>query len=246
MSLPAPVSAVLLAAHGDGGEARENRAIRTVAERLARRLDVPVDWAVLKDPETFPAARARLGDAVGAGRVAVYPFFMAEGYFVRSRLPKMLREAGFGETEILTPFGLDPRLVDLIEHRLRSVAAMQGGRTPAEFRILMVAHGSGSGEPASRLRAEAVAADLAFRGLGAIHLGFIEEPPFVGDAFEAVDPEIVLGFFASEGTHALDDVATLVAERPRILHHVTAIGMDLEVADLVARAVEDCISRETA
>lgn len=243
LSLDPPITAVLLAAHGDGGDWKRNDSVRAVAERLARRLDLPVDWAVLKEPETFAAARTRLG-AAAEGTVAVYPFFMADGYFVRERLPQRLAASGFATVERLTPFGLDPRLVDLIEHRLRAVAALQGGRVPADFRILMVAHGSGTGQPASRQRAEAVAAELGWRGLGSIHLGFIEEAPFVGEAFAAVDPEIVLGFFASEGTHALDDVATLVAERPGILHHVAAIGTDLEVADLVARAVEDCISRK--
>lgn len=245
MAPPSPITAVLLAAHGDGGEARENRAVRAIAERLARRLDLPVDFALLKEPETFAEARARLGRAAD-GRVAVYPFFMSDGYFVRVRLPRALTEAGFGECTVLPAFGTDPRVIDLVEHRLRAVAAEAGGREPRDFRILLVGHGSGSGEPASRLRVEAVAADLAYRGLGPVRVGFIEEAPFVDDAFATVDPEIVVGFFASEGTHALDDVATLVAERPGVLHHVAAIGTDLSVADMVARAVEDCISRETA
>lgn len=240
-----PVTAVLLAAHGDGGEDRKNTAIRAVAERLSRRLDLPVDWAVLKDPETFGAARARLG-AAADGRVAVYPFFMSDGYFVRRKLPAMLAEAGFAETIRLAPLGLDPSLLDLLEIRLRAAASMAGGREPRDLRILMIAHGSGSGEPASRRAAEAVVAALAYRGLGPIHLGFIEEPPMVEESFEAADPEIVVGFFASEGTHALDDVASLVVERPQVLHHITAIGTDLGVADIVARAVEDCISRQTA
>lgn len=245
MTAPAKITAVLLAAHGDGGEARRNEAIRALAASLARRIDLPVDWAVLKEPDSFAAARARLG-AAAEGRVAVYPFFMAEGWFVRTRLPAVLAEAGFGAIERLVPFGLDPRLVDLVAHRLAEIASLQGGGRPADFRILLVAHGSGSGEPASRERAEAIAADLAYRGLGRPHLAFIEEPPFVADAIDAIDPEIVLGLFVSEGTHAIDDVAALLAGRPAVRHHVAAIGTDLGVADLVAGAVEDCISRETA
>ncbi|MEJ1159201.1 sirohydrochlorin chelatase [Prosthecomicrobium sp. N25] len=252
---PAP-AAILVAAHGDGGDLRRNAAIRTIAERLARRVDVPVAWAVLKEPDSFPAARADLGTAA-EGPVAVYPFFMSDGYFVRVKLPRMLAASGFPRPQLLPTFGTDPLVVDLLERRLRSVAALQGGCEPKDFRILLVGHGSGSGEPASRLRTEAVAAELGYRGLGRVHVAFIEEAPFVEDAFRDVDPQIVVGFFASEGTHALDDVATLVAERPQVLHHIAAIGSDLGVADMIAARIaeaagslhdgnEACISGETA
>jgi sirohydrochlorin ferrochelatase len=107
----------------------------------------------------------------------------------------------------------------------------------------MPAHGSRSGEPASRLRAEGVAATLTARGLGTIHLAFIEEPPSVAEQLAAIDPEIVIGFFASEGTHALDDVKALVDERPGVRHHVAAIGTDEAVAALVAEAVRVRIGR---
>jgi sirohydrochlorin ferrochelatase len=241
----APITAVLLAAHGDGGEDGRNEAIQTVAELLRRRIDLPVAWAVIKRPETFAAAREALGHAA-EGTVAVYPFFMTDGWFVRTKLPKLVAEAGFGETVRLAPFGTDPKLVDLIERRLRRLASMEGGRSPRDLRIVMVAHGSGAGHRESRLGAEAVAAALGARGLGTIHLGFIEEDPFFDAVIGRLEPDIVIGFFASEGTHALDDVRTLVLESPFVRHHVTAIGMDLEAAGLVAEAVEDCISRETA
>ncbi len=240
----AAISAVLLAAHGDGGEARRNQALRLVADDLADRVAVPVDWAVLKEPETFAAAHARLGRAAG-GRVVVYPFFMSDGYFVRIRLPQVLARAGFTQTVLLAPLGADPRLLDLVEARIRGFVDDDGDAT-AEPRVLLVAHGSASGEPASRRGAEAAAAALDARGLGYIHLGYIEEPPLVAEAIAAVDPDIVIGYFASEGTHALDDVATLVAERPRIIHHVAAIGTDPGIPALVAAAVEDCISHESA
>jgi sirohydrochlorin ferrochelatase len=231
-----PFSAILIAAHGDGGELKRNGAIQAVADRLRRLVDVPVAWAVLKEPDTFPAARAALGSAAEV-RVAVYPFFMADGYFVRVRLPKVLAEAGFADVRLLPTFGTDGFVVDVLEQRLRAVAAMQGGREPKDFRLLLVAHGSGSGETASRVRAEAVAAELGYRGLGRVHVAFIEEPPFVDDAFEDCDPQIVVGFFASEGTHALDDVATLVHVRPQVVHHIAAIGSDLGVADMIAKRI---------
>ena len=246
---PAP-TALLLAAHGDGGTDPRDETVRLLAERLAKRLDLPVEWATLKRPETFAEARARLAAALSAsspggadaplpGPVAVYPLFMAEGTFVRNRLPARLREAGFDDVVMLPVFGLSVGLVDLIEHRLRSIAAMQGGREPKDMRVLLVGHGSASGDAGPRRAAEALAADLAYRLDTRPHLGFIEETPFVDEALESVKPEIVVGLFVSAGTHALDDLAAAVTKTPGILHHVDAIGRDAGVAEMVEKALSD-------
>ncbi len=224
-------TALLVVAHGDGGTDPRDETVRILAERLAKRLDLPVDWATLKRPETFAAAHARLGSA--AERVAVYPLFMASGWFVRVKLPGLLAETGFSDAEILQVFGLDPRLVDLVEHRLRSIASMQGGREPKDFAIALIAHGSASGDTGSRLASEAIAADLGYRLGTALHVGFIEEAPFFSEVIGA-GVEIVVGLFVSAGTHALDDVAALVAKTPSVVHHVANVGDDTGVADMVA------------
>ena len=235
MTDPLPPTALLVVAHGDGGADPRDETVRILAERLAKRLDLPVDWATLKRPETFAAAHDRLGPA--AGRLAVYPLFMAAGFFVRVKLPKLLAEAGFVDTEILPVFGLEPRLVDLIERRLRSIASMQGGREPKDFRIALIAHGSGSGDTGSRRASEAIAADLGYRLGATLHLGFIEETPFFDEVIGA-GAEIVVGLFVSAGTHALDDVAALVAKTPSVLHHVATVGDDAGVADMVVAALD--------
>ncbi len=239
---PAPI-ALLVAAHGDGGTDPRDETVRLLAERLAKRLDLPVDWATLKRPESFEAAAVRLRAATATpddtplGRIAVYPLFMAEGTFVRNRLPARLAAAGFGDVAMLPIFGLSPELVDLIEHRLRSLASMQGGREPKDLRIALFAHGSASGDAGPRRAAEALTADLAYRLGTHLHLGFIEEPPFVPDVVRSVRPEIVVGLFVSAGTHALDDVASAVRADPALLHHVETVGRDAGVADMVERAL---------
>ena len=242
-----PPIALLVAAHGDGGSDPRDETVRLIAERLSKRLDVPVDWATLKRPETFTAARDRLAAALRVGEgplpgpIAVYPLFMSAGTFVRNRLPARLAEAGFAEIEMLPIFGLSPGLVDLLERRLRSIAAMQGGREPKDLRIALFAHGSASGDAGPRRAAEALVGDLAYRLGTPLHLGFIEEAPFVPDLMAEVRPEIVVGLFVSAGTHALDDVASAVAAAPEVVHHVDAIGRDVGVADLVAAALADAI-----
>lgn len=242
-SAAAPARPLLLVAHGDGGSDPRDETVRLLAERLARRLDLPVDWATLKRPETFAEARARLiaalggGGEDGAGPVDVYPLFMAEGHFVRVKLPRVLAEHGFEAVRLLPVFGLDPGLVDLIDHRLRSIASIEGGRRPADLAIVLVAHGSASGDAGSRLASEAITATLRTRLCADIHLGFIEEEPVFDRLIAEVRPAIVVGLFVSAGTHALDDVAAVVARTASVGHHVEAIGRDAGVADLVERAI---------
>lgn len=228
---------ILITAHGDGGADGRDAVVQALAESLSRRMDVPVEWAVLKRPETFAEARARLGGA--AKSVVIYPFFMTDGYFVRVKLPKILTDSGFATFHTLTPFGHDPGLTDLIEARLDAAVASARGEQP----IALIAHGSRSGEPASRRAAEGVAAALRQRGFAKLHLGFIEEAPLYSTVIAEAQPAIVLGYFASEGTHALDDVKSVVDDTPSVRHHITAIGADAGVVDIVARAVFDCISR---
>ncbi len=229
---------LLLVAHGDGGADPRDETVRLLAERLARRGDRAVAWGVLKRPESFDDARRALFGDAAPGPVDVYPLFMAEGRFVRTKLPAILAERGFGAHRRLPVFGLDPGLVDLIAQRLRTIASMQGGGEPADLPTLLVAHGSASGDAGSRLSSEAIAATLAERLAAPIRVAFIEEEPFFQDVIPTWRPRIVVGLFVSTGTHALDDVAALVERTPGILHHVAAIGRDAGVADLVERAIE--------
>ncbi len=241
--------ALLVAAHGDGGSDPRDETVRLLAERLARRLDIPVDWATLKRPETFAEARSRLTAAIAPGNggevgpIAVYPLFMAEGIFVRTRLPERLRQAGFEDTIMLPVFGLSTGLVDLLERRLRSIAAMQGGREPADCRILLVGHGSASGDAGPRRAAEALTSDLAYRLATRPHVAFVEEAPFVRDALAELRPEIVVGLFVSAGTHAMNDLSAAVRQTPGVLHHVDAIGRDVGVADMVEEALAAAFPR---
>ena len=75
--------AAILAAHGDRGGPSPNAALRAQAERVAALLPgVPLFTGMLKGEPTIEQALAEAA-ASGAQRVAVYPLFMADGYFVR-------------------------------------------------------------------------------------------------------------------------------------------------------------------
>lgn len=214
--------------------------MRALTASLSVRFGLAADWAVIRQPETFAAARARLGVAA-TGRVIVVPFFVAEGYFVRVKLPRLLAEHGFAATERLPVFGALAGLIELIAERIGELAG------PAlRPKVLLVAHGSASGEPAPREAAERVADSLAARGVGRMHLAYIEEPPSVEAQLLNVRPDIVVGLFASEGTHALDDVAALLDCAPSVKAHIAAIGADPGAVDVVAAAIRAHIGRESA
>ncbi|TBW37974.1 hypothetical protein EYW49_10185 [Siculibacillus lacustris] len=230
---PAPAATgLLIVAHGDGGADPQDATLRRLATRLAVRLPLPVAWATLKRPESFAAARERLGSA--AARPVIYPLFMTEGRFVRVRLPRVLEEQGLAAATRLPVFGHDPGLIDLLAARIAAVAAASGRD---DLRVVLIAHGSASGDAGSRTSSEHIAAALAARLGRAPQLGFIEEAPRFDTVIGAGPPEIVVGLFVSAGTHAIDDVAATVAVRPSVIHHVAAIGEDDGVADLVAAAV---------
>ncbi len=106
--------AAILAAHGDRGGPSPNAALRAQAERVAALLPgVPLFTGMLKGEPTIEQALAEAA-ASGAQRVAVYPLFMADGYFVR-KLGERIAAAGYGDrTSLLTPLGLDPALPDVL------------------------------------------------------------------------------------------------------------------------------------
>ncbi len=237
-----PATGILLVAHGDGGADPRDLTIRRLADGLSARIPLPVAWATLKRPETFALARDRLIDAEAtAAGLLVMPLFMAEGWFVRRRLPTLLAEHGLAAARVLPAFGLDPGLPALL---LRRIAALRAaaGEPGAAARLVLVAHGSASGDTSNRGNAEAIAAALARATGGAPILAFIEEAPRFDAVIGTDGPEIVVGLFVSAGTHALDDVATRVAASPDVVAHLPAIGEDDAVLDLVTAAIERALA----
>lgn len=192
--------AVVIAAHGETGGAKNNALVARVADEVAAALpDRPVVCGVLSGEPTVEGALARLD-----GRhVVVHPFFMSDGYFVRTALPKKLRESPVAGWTMLTPLGLLPGLPALIAGEI------------AEDRreVLIVSHGATKSDR-SRLATEAFAEALRGELPGrAIACCFLEEEPFAEEAVGKLGPAAQLvSFFAGEGAHGRSDLARLVAD----------------------------------
>lgn len=236
-----PSAALLIVAHGDGGAEPQDIGTRQLTARLADRLAMPVACAMLRRPETLLAARDVLFGAsdlwpAAERDVIVYPFFMTEGWFVKQKLPRALKSAGFDDWLRLDPFGKDPALLAYLDRKLTGIAARHG-RTKATLNAALIAHGSGSGEAGSRLTTEALQDALAEHGWSNLAVGFIEEAPFYDALISERQPDAVIGLFVTSGTHAVNDVASAVAATPSVKEHVLAVGLEDEVTDMVLRQV---------
>uniref|UniRef100_UPI0039B9B2E2 sirohydrochlorin chelatase n=1 Tax=Albidovulum sp. TaxID=1872424 RepID=UPI0039B9B2E2 len=130
--------ALLIVAHGQPSDPGPPEAeMHALATRVAGHLP---GWlvrsATLAEPDALRAALQ------GADEPLVFPLFMADGWFIRSLLPRRLSEAGAPGLRILTPFGLLPDTGTLAVTVLAEALASQGW-TAAETVLVLAAHGSG-------------------------------------------------------------------------------------------------------
>jgi sirohydrochlorin ferrochelatase len=230
---------LLIVAHGQPGEpgpaAADIEALsRAVALGLPGR---PVAGATLAEPDGLTRALSALA---GHARTSplVYPFFMSDGWFVSTSLPRRLAEAGAAGARILTPFGLDPGLPGLALRRCRETI-LRGRWGEADTVLVLAAHGSGA-STAPRRAAEAFRNALrtraAFRDL---RLGFIEEPPFLADVLrDAGSRALLLPHFVARWSHVLTDIPAAAASADFTGLTLDPIGTDPEVPGMIARAVQ--------
>lgn len=231
-------AALILAAHGERQVASPNRLLAGHARALSERLSpMPVACGVLNgEPSLESALEAVAGK--GAGRLLVYPLFMADGYFVEQVLPKRIAESGARlEPLILSPLGLDPGLEALM--LAEALAAAKGrGFAPEKTRLLVAGHGSKFGPAsadATRRMANRLAGANRFARVGA---AFLEEPPFIADALkEDEGPVVVSGFFAGDGMHSSRDVPEAIARARGPAVYTGPVGAHEAVRDIVAAAV---------
>lgn len=236
--------AVVLAAHGDRGGTGANDALLFHRDTLVRAdRYASVSAGVLKGDLTLEAALSA-ADASSARHIAVYPFFMADGYFVRTRLAGRLAAAGLRlPWTLLSPLGVDPELPHLIL-RQSLAAAEAAGFQSAATDLLVVGHGSQIGPAsadATRAAAARIAAANTFRS---VTTAFLEEPPSVAEALHAAtEPVVVTGFFSGDGLHAGEDVPEAIAASGRRAVYAGPIGGDPAVAPLIERELQSLLGR---
>jgi sirohydrochlorin ferrochelatase len=161
--------------------------------------------------------------------IVVYPLFLADGYFTRVALPRLVEQAKQRDAtrtiSILQPLGLEPALADVIADEA-AAAAHSRANLPAETSIVLLAHGSKK-DQASRMATERLADRLRQRQcFYDARIALLEEAPSLADAIEGMSgPIIVVGLFAGEGMHGVDDARRLVA------------GIEAAIASAVTRHI---------
>jgi len=196
---PATTRAIIVS-HGQPSD--QDPAEAALANLAANVAKLMPGWTVTSATLAATGALDTAVEKVGPNAL-VYPLFMTDGWFTQITLPKRLNGR---YAQILPPLGTEPTLPDLVHGWLMD-ELRQRGWTPQETSLILASHGSGkSREPARGT--ERFAAALAARcTFGELRIGYIEEPPFLGDmAFGLPGRSVCLPFFAAAGGHVSDDL----------------------------------------
>jgi sirohydrochlorin ferrochelatase len=235
--------AIVLAAHGNRGGTGDNRVLLDLRGAIKREAQFAAVMAgVLKGAPTLEEALLEASRS-GAPLIAVYPFFMADGYFTGTVLPGRIEAAGLGSAcRILPPFGLDSGLPPLMLAQALDAAAT-AGFDPQSSRLLVAGHGSKLGPASARATRRAAAAMGRLGGFGSVETAFLEEPPLLEAQLAGNHPPtVVSGFFSGEGLHAGEDVPSAINSCRANAVYCGAIG----ASDSLPALVQDAILRALA
>lgn len=177
-----------------------------MADRVAGHLP---GWHVASATLAKPGALEAAVQDAGADPL-IYPMFMTDGWFVRSALPKRLKDTPH---TMLSPLGVDPRLPALVAGALHDHLGVRSWLA-AETTLLVAAHGSGRSDGPKRDTGHFVQALSVHLPFARIVTGYVEQPPFLADAARAAasGQALCLPFFAAEGGHVLEDLPQGLAE----------------------------------
>lgn len=231
-------TAVVLAAHGDRAGDTPNAVLLSQRDALAALASFAhVSAGVLKGEPDLTAALAAAA-ASGAERIAIYPMFMADGYFTRTVLPDRVTAASVGlPLSVLPPLGLDAGLPALLLREALAATARHGLQ-PRETQLIVVGHGSKLGPAsaeATRAAATAMAREAAFAD---VVTAFLEEPAFLADVLAADRrPAVVSGFFSGDGLHAGEDVPGAIAASGRRAVYAGSAGASPGLPGLMVTAL---------
>lgn len=216
--------------------------MRALAGRVADQLP---DWSVAGATLAGPGALETALQAVPGRGLLVYPLFMADGWFVRLKLPQRLRQAGRTAFDVLPPLGLHPDLPAICHAYLRRAVAAAGLRE-RQTTVLLAAHGSPS-DPRPRQVAEQAADSIGKTGVfREVRTGLLEEAPFLADAARLDGPAVCLPFFAGRAGHVNSDLPAALAQASFPGPVLDPIGLRPEVAGIVAAALTARVAQKAA
>ena len=207
-------TAVVLAAHGSRRDPRARALIEGHVRRLRQIKGISEVTAAYRQGEpTF----SQVLDRLRCERTVIVPYFLADGYFARTLLPRELaRNRRYDPQRVsFTPVvGTCPELRETAQRRLEGLARLFGLRLGRTL-LLVVGHGTRR-QPASRITTEALTAHLAGQGLvESAQCAFLDEPPRLEDALQPLlkrasklrmDGLVVLPFMIGGSHHVRSDI----------------------------------------
>jgi sirohydrochlorin ferrochelatase len=220
----------LIVAHGAPADpAPQEVVLQALAAATAPHL--PAGWRIRG--ATLAAEGALDSSLDGLHAPLIYPFFMAEGFFTGTLLPRRLAEAGAINATQTAPFGIDPALPALMAR----VALAAAAQTPADTNLLVAAHGSKVSRTSADSTHAMVAALGPLTGFNRILAGFVEEAPFLADQARELGTGICLPFFALEAGHVIGDIPEAMEEAGFQGPILPPIGQHPDVPALIAAAL---------
>lgn len=227
----------ILVAHGSPGDPQAQEAVMmALAVRVA--LFCP-GWRIRGTTLAMPGALEAATKAMQAP--LIYPFFMAEGWFTRTNLPRRLQACGAQDLRQLAPFGADPALAALMADTARKGAAasgLQAGKTT----LLIAAHGSNLSKTSTDTTWAMVEKMRQQAGFAGVSAGFVEEAPFLETAATGLGPALCLPFFALRAGHITDDVPRALSAAGFAGPLLPPIGEAPAAAPLIAAALRRALA----
>lgn len=232
-----PRPAALIVAHGQPSDpAPAEAALQKLARQVSLRLP---DWDI--NSATMAAKGALQHALMQHSGAAIYPLFMADGWFTGTALPKRLIESG--QKHLLPPLGLDHRLPALAVDILTQELATRDWQM-SETCLIIAAHGGQTSKNpaiAARKFADAIN-DIS--NFADIRLGFIEEQPDLSTiAVDAGKRAICLPFFAANGRHVRGDIPAALSMAGFQGITLDAIGHAAQIPNLIAQSLRQAIGR---
>lgn len=232
-----PFSLAVIVAHGAPSDPEPlDRSIKDFSKRIAAASNgLRVVGATLAKSGSLDEALANAG---ADETIAIYPFFMSDGWFVSSELRRRVGEATSSQVVYLDPFGLDESLASLCIRRA-SGAVRDLGALPEKATLVLAAHGSqrsqASAEAARAIQQKIIAAGV----FGDVRLGFVEQDPTITEAATGLGDavSVCLPLFATTAGHVTGDIPEQLQAADFKGAVMAPIGEDAEVPALVANAI---------
>jgi sirohydrochlorin cobaltochelatase len=251
MAKDSPTKALILLGHGSSHHPESSKPVREAAEfiRQKKLFDLVIVSFWKEEPKFNQAL-----NLVSSDQVFVVPYFMSNGYYTETIIPRELELTGRITTKgprtifYTEPIGTHSRITDIILRTAKDAISSNPSISLKETSLLLIGHGTEKNENSAQSVLDQV---TKLSGYFAETLpAFIDQVPFDRDVVKAVKFSYVIAipFFISNGPHTREDIPNHLGidltqgtffsnsqANPRIkgLWYTDAIGANSTMCDIV-------------